>query len=107
MHSWNAVHLDFIPANFILSAGPVRICDFGTVHVVGQPWQSQIAGTVALRAPELFIGGTPACASDVYSLGLVMWCFDTRAFPFARESRDTITSLCVDEHRTPPPLPVP
>ncbi|WP_419616599.1 protein kinase domain-containing protein, partial [Thiolapillus sp.] len=97
LHSRNVIHLDLKPANFILSVGPVvRICDFGTVHVVGQPWQSQIAGTVAFRAPELFIGGNPTFASDIYSLGFVMWCFDTRLFPFAGESRDYIISLCVD-----------
>ncbi len=102
LHSRNVIHLDLKPANFILSVGPVvRICDFGTVHVVGQPWQSQIAGTVAFRAPELFIGGNPTFASDIYSLGFVMWCFDTRLFPFAGESRDYIISLCVDQLRRP------
>ena len=41
LHSKNVIQLDLKPENFILSAGPVvRIYDFATVHVVGQPWQS-------------------------------------------------------------------
>ena len=107
LHSRNVVHLDLKPANFILnrtdrSGYPaVRLCDFGASHVVGQPWSSQLEGTVAFRAPELFCGGTPAFSSDVYSLGLVMWCFDTRRFPFVEKSHAAIIYQCVENHLRP------
>ena len=107
LHSRNVVHLDLKPANFILnrtdrSGYPaVRLCDFGASHVVGQTWSSQLEGTVAFRAPELFCGGTPAFSSDVYSLGLVMWCFDTRRFPFVEKSHAAIIYQCVENHLRP------
>ena len=78
LHSRNVVHLDLKPTNFILNRMDqsgytvVRLCDFGVIHVVSQPWKSQLEGTVAFRALQLFCRGTPTFSSAVYSLGLVI-----------------------------------
>ena len=106
LHSKNVVHLDLKPANFTLNRQDpenpvVRLCDFGTVHVVGQSWESQLQGTVAFRAPELFCGGTPTFSSDLYSLAVVMWFFDTRECPWEGVSHFAIIYQCVQKQLRP------
>ena len=46
-------------------------------------------------------GSEKTFSSDVYSLGLVMWCFDTRRFPFVEKSHAAIIYQCVENHLRP------
>ncbi|XP_070179051.1 serine/threonine-protein kinase mos-like [Littorina saxatilis] len=94
LHSRGVLHLDLKPANcvFCPEEQTLRLCDFGALHVVGEPWGSRVEGTVAFRAPELFSSHTPAPSfpCDVYSLAVTMWCLDSRQFPFETYPRECI-----------------
>ena len=85
LHSKNILHLDLKPANCLLcpEEGVIRLCDFGSIHILGEAWNSHGSpGTAPFRAPELFHSATPNTWSDIYSLAVTMWCFDTRQFPY-------------------------
>ena len=83
LHAHGIVHGDVKPANLLLSAGGhVTLADFGLARIQeGAPrplgyesttssvLRHAIRGTPEYLAPELFRGGAPTPASDLYALG--------------------------------------
>ncbi len=72
-HSQHIIHCDIKPDNFILFPGnQLRLMDFGISRVAQKTIKASGAGTVGFVAPEQAMG-KPSFASDVFSLGLVMY----------------------------------
>ncbi len=71
-HARGLVHRDVTPANIMLTAGGVKVVDFGISAVVGERGEQIILGTPAYLAPERLSGAPAQAATDVYSLGLVL-----------------------------------
>ena len=71
------VHRDVSPSNVRLSwQGDVKLIDFGIARAAAQSSLTQTGHTVGrpkYMAPELLKDGTASRASDVYSLGVVLW----------------------------------
>ncbi|MFT3922371.1 MAG: sigma 54-interacting transcriptional regulator [Myxococcales bacterium] len=88
IHRAGIVHGDLKPANVIVDAahGP-NLIDFGLSSRVGvgDRFESSLSGsgTPLFMAPELFHGGEPTVASDVYALGATVWALATGRPPFA------------------------
>jgi len=84
MHDAGITHCDVKPDNlFVLDDGTVKVIDFGVSRLIEEPPpdDSSIAGTPAYMAPEQW-RGKPEFATDVYSLGCVMYELLTGNVPF-------------------------
>jgi eukaryotic-like serine/threonine-protein kinase len=84
IHQAGVVHCDIKPENVMLTAGgEVRVLDFGVARLAGSAPDepNMISGTPSYMSPEQWVGAaTPA--SDVYSLGCVLYELVTGAPPF-------------------------
>lgn len=88
LHDHGIVHRDLKPSNVLIDLhGQVKLLDFGIAsqQMVGNH-ELQIGnspvGTLVYMAPELFEGGEPTPAVDLYALGCMMFQFLTGDVPF-------------------------
>ncbi len=85
-HRSGVVHGDVAPANAIVGDdGVAKLCDFGLARVVhdGERDEPAVAGTPDYMAPELWAGGRPTRAADVYAFGALLHTLVVGAPPFA------------------------
>ncbi|WP_193607539.1 protein kinase domain-containing protein [Nocardioides lijunqiniae] len=80
-HARGLVHRDIKPANVLVAQGDsatrAYLADFGIARRVDGQSQLTTAGgtlgTPTYMAPELHLGSEPGVASDIYSLGCLLW----------------------------------
>ncbi|MEV4824507.1 serine/threonine-protein kinase [Micromonospora sp. NPDC049274] len=78
-HPTPVIHRDLKPQNLVLDAdGTIKICDFG-VSTVPEAMLTRLTrpgmvlGTAAYMSPEQWRGDAPDRATDIYSLGAVLY----------------------------------
>ena len=91
-HKAGIIHRDFKSANVMISGGGAVITDFGLAGLEPGPSTAtsagsvssgaRIAGTVAYMSPEQMMGERITPASDIYSLGIVLFEMATGRLPF-------------------------
>ena len=93
-HAAGLVHRDIKPANVLLrrradGGYTAYLADFGIARKVdGEATRTShsTVGTPSYMAPELHTGGQPGVASDVYSLGCLLWATLTGRAPYVGTS---------------------
>lgn len=106
-HAQGIVHRDIKPGNLLSDRdGSVRIGDFGIARFVDDPsagltTTGQIVGTGLYLAPERAIGTPASPASDLYSLGCVLYQLAVGHPPFEAES----ATMLLYQHVDAPPVP--
>lgn len=112
-HAKGIVHRDLKPANILLAANGVKLLDFGLAKqdanaagamdgTVEMTSRDVIAGTPQYMSPEQARGLPVGPASDLYSLGAVLYSCLAGHPPFRGGGVDVLLQVLQDP---PPPLP--
>ena len=93
VHERGLVHCDVKPANVMLGPGPAKLIDFGIAsqpHVATEGDTS--IGSLRFMSPEQLHGRGLTPASDLFSLGAVLYQALTGRPPYAGETPETISA---------------
>ncbi|HLT10268.1 MAG TPA: serine/threonine-protein kinase, partial [Micromonosporaceae bacterium] len=90
-HDQGVVHRDISPDNVMLTSSGLRVFDFGIAAPIGEPDDDSTGstfGTPAYVAPERLDGQPAQAATDVYSLGVLLFEMLTGRPPFPEDTWD-------------------
>jgi serine/threonine protein kinase len=101
-HQRGLVHRDLKPSNiFVMDDDTAKIIDFGVVHLAGSKSITGQKGTFQYMSPEQAQLKEITPASDLFSLGVILYEALTRRKPFARKTAEE-TMEAVIKHIPPP-----
>jgi len=112
IHGHGIVHRDLKPANVMLTReGIVKVVDFGVARLLPGAVGSidststdavTIAGTLPYMAPEVLRGLPPEPASDLYSMGAILYELATGRPPYEAETAGALVFRILGEPALPP-----
>lgn len=106
-HEAGVVHRDIKPQNILVDRqGYIKVSDFGIARMVGANTsdiekKQGIMGSVHYFSPEQAKGGTATFASDLYSVGCVLYEMLTGKVPFEGETQVSIAMQHVQAKAQP------
>ena len=100
-HARGMVHRDIKPPNVLLTAdGDAKVADFGIARAASETTttnSSLVFGTAKYMSPEQATGDPVGPASDLYSLGVVLYEMLTGEVPFDADSEVGVAMMHVNE----------
>ncbi|HEX2907803.1 MAG TPA: serine/threonine-protein kinase, partial [Phototrophicaceae bacterium] len=89
LHRRGVIHCDLKPANVLVAQdGKVRVMDFGLAlqPSTSESANSQVFGTIAYMAPELFTESPASRASDLYAVGVLLYELFAGKHPYSADN---------------------
>ena len=111
LHNQAVIHRDIKPANIQVAwserhGRSLRILDFGIALIRGQH-VPEIIGTLKYMSPEQFATKPITTASDIYSLGLVLYELLSGVYPYSIDAGNNVAAWAeIHRKSTPKPLAV-
>ena len=103
-HQAQILHRDLRPANVLISeSGAVKVADFGTSRLLEKSHATTVIGSPPYMAPEQF-KGRAVLASDIYSVGVLIYQMMTGTLPYFSPNPAQIERLIAQGRCTPPRL---
>jgi tRNA A-37 threonylcarbamoyl transferase component Bud32 len=108
VHEHGLVHCDVKAANVMLGPGPAKLIDFGIAQPPhrGQDGEASI-GTLQSMSPEQLHGDALTPASDLFSLGVVLYQALTGRMPYPGSTAEEVSAAHVAGSVAPPSSIVP
>lgn len=94
LHKNKIILRDLKPENIVLDGEKAKLCDFGwAVEFNNFSWRKKQAGTFAYMSPESILGKLQGYASDIWSLGVLLYELKTKDEVF--EEKNAIDQIRV------------
>lgn len=111
LHENLVIHRDLKPSNILVASGPtVKLLDFGIAKMTG-PAQADVTSpqmrflTPNYASPEQYTGEPCTRASDIYSLGVILYVMLAGKLPGPHDLTAPSTNIREDIQRTPETVP--
>jgi serine/threonine-protein kinase len=105
-HTNRIIHCDLKPSNILINeSNQIKITDFGLARVMQQNIQEQESyfwGSPFYISPEQTQGESPTIASDIYSLGVVLYQMMTGQLPIMGDSVPELLNNHINAQPIPP-----
>jgi serine/threonine-protein kinase len=89
-HASGIIHRDVKPQNILITrTGQVKVADFGIARALGaasNTGKSMVVGSASYLSPEQVRNGVVSAASDLYSLGIVLYEMLTGQVPYTGDT---------------------
>jgi len=106
LHGRKMIHRDLKPGNVLLQGATPRLTDFGVSRVLRTIGSTNVAGTPAYMAPEMF-DGLYSEQTDIWAVGVMLYKLLTGALPFSQQGWGALYAAIKEEDFQPLPSEVP
>jgi serine/threonine protein kinase len=105
-HRRGIIHRDIKPSNVMLTKElKVKLTDFGVAHMAGAAsGDGGLAGSPSFMAPEQIAGQPASAASDIFTVGIILYQFLTGERPFRGPGLFALQQKIMFEQPAPPSL---